>query len=269
MAEFIKGIALFSVKGDRIKKLKCMADAIRCPHRRRAVAFKIYDIDGDGFISNGELFQVLKLMVGSNLKESQLQQIVDKTILYTDKDNDGKISFDEFCAVCGGHARVCCDAHRWSHRPRCRRKWPCPTSNVPSIRVRAVQSSHSECHAVHQNGIRNFLILAGFASSSSLSSSVLRLARAVFDFTTGAAPAAAVDLTPRFCAGSTLLCSSPALSEAGVMMQLYVPGGGVGARSLDLERAAFLLMPLGILAPGGRGIFDENLRAGGSSPSHV
>jgi serine/threonine-protein phosphatase 2B regulatory subunit len=39
------------------------------------VAFKVYDIDGDGFISNGELFQVLKLMVGTNLKESQLQQV--------------------------------------------------------------------------------------------------------------------------------------------------------------------------------------------------
>jgi serine/threonine-protein phosphatase 2B regulatory subunit len=26
----------------------------------------------------GELFQVLKMMVGSNLKDSQLQQIVDK-----------------------------------------------------------------------------------------------------------------------------------------------------------------------------------------------
>ena len=38
-------------------------------------AFKIYDIDKDGFISNGELFTVLKLMVGSNLKDSQLQQV--------------------------------------------------------------------------------------------------------------------------------------------------------------------------------------------------
>lgn len=28
--------------------------------------------------SSGELFQVLKMMVGSNLKDSQLQQIVDK-----------------------------------------------------------------------------------------------------------------------------------------------------------------------------------------------
>lgn len=39
------------------------------------------------------------MMVGNNLKDSQLQQIVDKTILFADKDEDGKISFDEFCAV--------------------------------------------------------------------------------------------------------------------------------------------------------------------------
>ena len=64
-----------------------------------AVAFKIYDIDQDGFISNGELFQVLKTMVGSNLTEKQLQEIVDKTIYYADKDGDGKISFDEFAEV--------------------------------------------------------------------------------------------------------------------------------------------------------------------------
>lgn len=57
------------------------------------VAFKIYDIDRDGYISNGELFQVLKMMVGTNLKDAQLQQIVDKTIIYADKDRDGKISF--------------------------------------------------------------------------------------------------------------------------------------------------------------------------------
>ena len=56
-------------------------------------AFKIYDMDRDGFITNTELFQVLKMMVGNNLKDTQLQQIVDKTIIYADKDNDGKISF--------------------------------------------------------------------------------------------------------------------------------------------------------------------------------
>ena len=38
-------------------------------------------------------------MVGNNLTEKQLQEIVDKTILYADKDGDGKISFQEFCDV--------------------------------------------------------------------------------------------------------------------------------------------------------------------------
>ena len=65
------------------------------------VAFKIYDMDKDGYISNGELFQVLKMMVGNNLKDTQLQQIVDKTIIHADSDGDGKISFEEFCAVSG------------------------------------------------------------------------------------------------------------------------------------------------------------------------
>lgn len=54
-------------------------------------------MDGDGFISNGELFQVLKMMVGDNLNEVQLQQIVDKTILEADVDRDGKIRFVLLC----------------------------------------------------------------------------------------------------------------------------------------------------------------------------
>ena len=36
------------------------------------------------------------MMVGSNLKDQQLQQIVDKTIMEADLDGDGKISFEEF-----------------------------------------------------------------------------------------------------------------------------------------------------------------------------
>ena len=105
VVEFIKGIALFSVKSDRESKLRCAfvnsVDAHRtkehaldapthahthslsltCTHDvliKLAVAFKIYDMDNDGFISNGELFQVLKLMVGNNLKEAQLQQVSER-----------------------------------------------------------------------------------------------------------------------------------------------------------------------------------------------
>ena len=42
--EFLQGVSQFSVKGDKAVKLK--------------FAFRIYDLDNDGFICNGELFKV-------------------------------------------------------------------------------------------------------------------------------------------------------------------------------------------------------------------
>ncbi|KAJ6134214.1 Calcineurin subunit B [Penicillium sp. IBT 18751x] len=80
--EFVTGLSAFSSKGNKQEKLR--------------FAFRVYDIDRDGYISNGELFIVLKMMVGNNLKDIQLQQIVDKTIMEADQDGDGKISFEEF-----------------------------------------------------------------------------------------------------------------------------------------------------------------------------
>ena len=52
--------------------------------RKLQFAFKIYDIDEDGYITNGELFTVLKMMVGNNLTDLQLQQLVDRTIIKAD-----------------------------------------------------------------------------------------------------------------------------------------------------------------------------------------
>jgi len=80
--EFLEGVSHFTKQGDIESKLNFV--------------FKIYDIDQDGFISNGELFTVLKLMVADNLEDIQLQQIVDKTIQQFDRDGDGKISYEEF-----------------------------------------------------------------------------------------------------------------------------------------------------------------------------
>ncbi|KAG8811934.1 Calcineurin subunit B [Serendipita sp. 399] len=83
--EFVGGLSAFSSRGGREEKLR--------------FAFKVYDMDRDNYISNGELFLVLKMMVGNNLKDAQLQQIVDKTIMEADKDGDGKLSFEEFSAM--------------------------------------------------------------------------------------------------------------------------------------------------------------------------
>jgi len=80
--EFVLGLAQFSNRDNDEHRLQFI--------------FRIYDMDRDGYISNGELFQVLKMMTGSNLSDQQLQQVVDKTIIYLDKDADGKISFEEF-----------------------------------------------------------------------------------------------------------------------------------------------------------------------------
>lgn len=62
-------------------------------------AFSIYDVNRDGFISNGDLFAVMKMMVGDNLSPEQLQQLVDRQIRNSDKDGDGKLSYEEFKAA--------------------------------------------------------------------------------------------------------------------------------------------------------------------------
>ncbi|XP_055341028.1 calcineurin subunit B type 1-like [Paramacrobiotus metropolitanus] len=80
--EFAQGMTLFSSKANIEQKLR--------------VIFSIYDMDRDGFISNADCFRVLKMMVGDNLTDVQLQQTVDKSIIYHDKDGDGKLSFSEF-----------------------------------------------------------------------------------------------------------------------------------------------------------------------------
>lgn len=80
--EFIMGLSAFSGKTSKLDKLK--------------FAFKIYDIDRDGYIGNGELFIVMKMMVGKNLQDEELQQIVDKTMMEADEDGDGRLNFQEF-----------------------------------------------------------------------------------------------------------------------------------------------------------------------------
>lgn len=82
--EFLTGIGLFARSTDPEDKLKFL--------------FRVYDLGDDGFVSNRDLFSSLKIMIGDNLGDVQLQQVVDKTIREADKDGDGRLDYEEFRA---------------------------------------------------------------------------------------------------------------------------------------------------------------------------
>jgi serine/threonine-protein phosphatase 2B regulatory subunit len=61
-----------------------------------AVAFLVFDLDGDGFISADELLSQLQKTNTRGLTTSQLQAIVDSTFVLWDGDKDGKLNYEEF-----------------------------------------------------------------------------------------------------------------------------------------------------------------------------
>ncbi|XP_073071502.1 calcineurin B homologous protein 2 isoform X2 [Manis javanica] len=62
-------------------------------------AFQLYDLDRDGKISRHEMLQVLRLMVGVQVTEEQLESIADRTVQEADEDGDGAVSFLEFAKL--------------------------------------------------------------------------------------------------------------------------------------------------------------------------
>lgn len=59
-------------------------------------AFAIYDLDGDGFISTAELYQTLQMLMGGTYTDAQLEQVVHNTMMEFDRDNDQRLSLEEF-----------------------------------------------------------------------------------------------------------------------------------------------------------------------------
>jgi serine/threonine-protein phosphatase 2B regulatory subunit len=59
----------------------------------------MYDKDEDGFIDKNDMFALMKLMIGNELSEAQISEIVEKTLQDLDEDKDGKLSFEEFSKV--------------------------------------------------------------------------------------------------------------------------------------------------------------------------
>ena len=80
--EFVNGLTALTSGSNPVDKYK--------------FAFKIYDYNQDGEISNGDLFHVIKLLVKDTLPDIYIQQIVDRTMQAADIDHDGVLSFEEF-----------------------------------------------------------------------------------------------------------------------------------------------------------------------------
>ena len=57
-------------------------------------AFRVFDRDGDGFISAEELGQVM-----STLGENLSQEEIDEMIREADLDGDGKVCYEEFATM--------------------------------------------------------------------------------------------------------------------------------------------------------------------------
>ncbi len=93
---FVKALSVFSNKGESAARSECNATVY---NEAVVVMFKVYDMDGDGFVSPEEMMMIFKSLVGKNLSTAQLQQIVDKTIKDLDIDRDGRLNFSEFQKV--------------------------------------------------------------------------------------------------------------------------------------------------------------------------
>ncbi|XP_045350724.1 EF-hand calcium-binding domain-containing protein 1-like isoform X2 [Leopardus geoffroyi] len=112
--EWVKGLSVF-LRGTFEEKLK--------------FCFEVYYLNGDGYISREEIFDMLKNSLHQQSSEEEndegIKELVDITLKKMDYDNDGKISFADFekavreerlllevFGPCLPEAKLCCPRHK-------------------------------------------------------------------------------------------------------------------------------------------------------------
>merc|ERR1711970_509679 len=70
------------------------------PKEKAKSMFRMCDVDGDGYISKKEIVKFFKIMdLVSDDDDPGLKMMVNMIMAEADKDKDGKLNFEEFCAV--------------------------------------------------------------------------------------------------------------------------------------------------------------------------
>lgn len=80
--QFVSNVSAFSGLSDPATKID--------------FAFRVYDVDDDGYISADDLREILRMLVGDNIPEDTLNNVIDKVLHDADTDGDGRISRDDF-----------------------------------------------------------------------------------------------------------------------------------------------------------------------------
>lgn len=63
------------------------------------LAFRVFDLDEDGYIGINDLFLMLRFLMGNQLGEVQLAKVVKATMEKYDGDGDGQLTEEEFGAL--------------------------------------------------------------------------------------------------------------------------------------------------------------------------
>ncbi|KAJ8044355.1 Calcineurin B-likeous protein 1 [Holothuria leucospilota] len=89
--QFVKTLAVF-----RPQRRKEEPKEINSRDAKLRFAFTIYDLEKTGTVSSDEVLVILRMMVGSNITEDQLQAIAKRTMNEADQNGTGRITFDDF-----------------------------------------------------------------------------------------------------------------------------------------------------------------------------
>lgn len=80
--QFVANVSAFSANAD--------------PASKADFAFRVYDVDDDGYISRDDLVNIMRMLVGDHMEQDVMHAIISKVVTDADTDGDGRISRNEF-----------------------------------------------------------------------------------------------------------------------------------------------------------------------------